>query len=49
MTESEMQRCWCYRIGRCLLDCPTADIPPPSPMTDDNWRRAYAEVIGRTA
>lgn len=39
------QRCWCWQYGRCLVDCPTADLPPPIPMTADNWRRAYAEVM----
>jgi hypothetical protein len=39
------QRCWCYRTGRCLVDCPTADLPQPVPLTDDNWRRGYAEAL----
>lgn len=42
------RRCWCYRTGRCLVDCPTADLPQPVPLTDDNWRRGYAEALERT-
>lgn len=39
------ERCWCYRLGRCLVDCPTADLPRPSPLTDENWRRGYEAVL----
>lgn len=38
------ERCWCWQYGRCLTDCPTADLPPPRPMTDANWRRAWDEL-----
>ena len=38
-------RCWCYRFGRCLTDCPTADLPKPVPMTDESWQRAYYAAI----
>lgn len=39
------ERCWCWQYGRCLTDdCPTCDVPNPVPMTDENWRRAFAEV-----
>lgn len=41
------QRCWCWQMGRCLVDCPTADLPRPVPMTDENWKRAWMEVTGR--
>ena len=41
------QRCWCWQMGRCLTDCPTADLPRPVPMTDANWKRAWMDVIGR--
>lgn len=39
------QRCWCYRYGRCLTGCPTADLPAPVPLTDENWRSGYAEAL----
>lgn len=35
------QRCWCWQYGRCLVDCPTADLPHPNPMTDANWLAAW--------
>lgn len=38
------KRCWCWQTGRCLVDCPTADLPAPVPLTTDNWLRAWAEV-----
>ena len=38
------ERCWCWQYGRCLTDCPTAGIPHPNPMTDENWERAYRAV-----
>ena len=41
------RRCWCWQYGRCLVDCPTADLPRPKPMTDENWKRSYLEVMGR--
>ena len=40
-------RCWCWQMGRCLVDCPTADVPRPVPMTDENWKRAWMDVTGR--
>lgn len=48
MTTLELpvwRRCWCYRYGRCLVDCPTADLPSPKPLTDENWQREYANAI----
>jgi len=39
------KRCWCWQYGRCLVDCPTADLPMPHPMTDANWRAAYDAVL----
>ncbi len=38
------KRCWCWQYGRCLTDCPTAHLPKPQPMTDENWYRAWREV-----
>jgi hypothetical protein len=40
------ERCWCWQHGRCLTDCPTADLPPPVPMTDAHWHRAWNELRG---
>lgn len=39
------ERCWCYRFGRCLVDCPTADLPKPVPMTEENWIRGYEAAL----
>lgn len=43
------QRCWCWQYGRCLVDCPTADLPKPVPMTDENWYQAYRRVMADRA
>lgn len=35
------ERCWCWQYGRCLVDCPTADLPKPLPFTSEAaWRDA---------
>lgn len=42
------KRCWCLQWGRCLTECPTADLPRPVPfITDENWRKSYADVVAR--
>lgn len=38
------ERCWCYQYGRCLVDCPTADLPRPMPFTDAEWYKAYNKL-----
>lgn len=43
-TKPVHRRCWCWQMGRCLVDCPTADLPRPKPLTDDNWRKAFRQV-----
>jgi len=47
-TKPVYRRCWCWQLGRCLVDCPTADLPPPKPLTDENWRKAWREVKAGT-
>lgn len=44
------KRCWCYRYGRCLTDCPTADLPFPRSSDgriagDAEWHDAYRAVM----
>lgn len=39
------ERCWCYQYGRCLVNCPTADVAPPAPLLDAEWRAAYVEAL----
>ena len=43
-TKPTHKRCWCWQYGRCLVDCPTADLPRPKPLTDANWRKAWRQV-----
>ena len=44
-TRPVWKRCWCWQWGRCLtLPCPTANVPPPQPMTNENLRLAYRQV-----
>lgn len=38
--RSVWERCWCWQVGRCLVDCPTADHLRPRPFTTDAWRDA---------
>ncbi len=37
--------CWCWQYGRCLTDCPTADLPRPPILTTAVWLPAYEAVM----
>ena len=40
-------RCWCWQVGRCLIDCPTADHERPVPFVDATWKRAAFALMGK--